>query len=227
MIFPTRHPLFEGIVIATSATLLSAILYVIPRELVGYPRLEDYVAQTRNPFTHDLSEPILAYRIVAPGLAWLIGLRGLSGVAVPLVASVINIVLIYRIVLQHTSRLFSALLTAALSLTFLTQWTENYPGYGDAVSFLMMSLCIWSSRPSVRFLGTALGILNDERFMMAAPLLAFWSSGLQDQSNGLRLRLREAAPIVVGVALALTVRHGLQHGWIGTGFQTPPLYGWI
>ena len=66
MIFPTRHPLFEGIVIATSATLLSAILYVIPRELVGYPRLEDYVAQTRNPFTHDLSEPILAYRIVAP-----------------------------------------------------------------------------------------------------------------------------------------------------------------
>jgi hypothetical protein len=213
-----------ALLVGTCATLASVFWYFNPTDILYHTpaRLDDFARQCANPLTRDLVEPIIAYRIVAPTIAWLLGLRGVSGLVVQYLALIGTLAVIHVVVRQQRGTATGVLAAAAVASTFAAIWTLAYPGFPDAVTHLLVALALLPLGPAGLTLCLTLATLNDERALMAFPLVALWHWTLGPRD--LRKFLTVGGALVAAGAAYLLLRHALTVGWIGPGITRPAVY---
>ena len=214
-----------ALITGTLFSLLSMFLYFPPDFIESPPdRLKDFAAMCANPFARDLLEPILAYRITAPAIAWLLGLRGASGLIVQYGAIVLLLASVYLLLSRRIGSLPAILGVAAVSSSFTVIWPSSYPGYPDSVTHLLIALTLFTTKLPLVTLLCFLAMMNDERAILAWPLIVLWH--VYDHPREVRPVLFRLLPAVaVSLVLVIGLRHALTVGWIGPGVQTPALYG--
>ena len=216
-----------ALVIGLAGTVASLFWFFTPTILYHPPeRIRDFAALCANPFTRDLTEPFLAYRIFTPALAWLLGLRGISGLALQYVALAGLLATVFALLRREAGNVAGLAAVAALGGTFTVIWSSGYAGFPDSVSHLFVALALLSRRPSVTFLTLTAAGLNDERAFLALPLVVLWQIYLTPDRVR-RVLLAHGAAAVGAVIAVWFTRQALTHGLIGPGITRPTLYGRI
>jgi len=220
-----RSRWFVAILVGISAWSLSIFLYA-PRLWKGYARLSDFLAMCANPLERQLSEPILEYRIMTPLVAWMLHLPAWGAIGIQYVALIATFSILYLAMQRRTNRITALLTCFALSLTYVSQFTNIHPGYPDSVTHLCIAVALFCPLSWVFALATIFGTLNDERFVVAIPLILLWH--VKDRGLFIELResLRLAGGFLVGLIVVYIVRHALTvgGGWLGKGIATPEVY---
>ncbi len=216
-----QGPWRAGLLVALAAWGLSSLLYFQPTQfLPGYrPRWEEFCALCANPLERDVSRPMLQLRILTPALAWVLGLRDWWTLLIQYFALYANLVLVYVAMARRTRPETALLSTLLLALTFMTQWTNIFPGYPDSVSHAALAAALLTSRPWALAAWVATGVLNDERFVIGLPFVLLWQLRPASAETSWRALFRQGAGMAAGLLLALTVRHALKEGWIGPGMK--------
>lgn len=188
-------------------------------------RVDDVLMQALDPLTNDLSEPILGYRIVLPLLAWSTGLTGAGLVLIPVAALVLTLALIFRVLLGRVEPPQALLATTALALTYMTQWGNTHPGISDSLTMLCLALVMLRPSPYLLAPCTVLGLLNDERYLLAMPFVLLWHA-IDEEKLG--AAIKRIAPLLAALALGVLVtkivRQGITDGWWAPPLLVPPLY---
>jgi hypothetical protein len=191
------------------------------------PRLLDFLKLCANPFARDLSEPIIAYRISVPVLAWILHLPPTVCTFIQLLFLIASYAVLFRVVSQRTENpAFSVLVVAGLSLTFFAHWTNSWLGFPDSFSHFCSALALISSNPLVLIFTCIFGTLNDERWIFSIPFVIYWHSSARAKTDVFnRFNAgRAGGSIAGGLACVLLIRHALTVGWIGPGIEEPDLY---
>jgi hypothetical protein len=188
-------------------------------------RVDDFIALCRDPLTRHLFEPILAYRITTPVLAWLLGLRGFSGVMVQYAAIVATLALVFDLLAGRTDRRLALVVTFGIACSYTIIWTNTHPGFPDSVTHLAVALALCMPDPFFIAGMTLLGTLNDERFVLSIPLILLWHAGAGSFSAMIGRTWKLVLGFAAGLAGVILVRHALTVGWIGPGIPRPEIYG--
>jgi hypothetical protein len=178
----------------------------------------------------------LAYRILVPVVANLFGLSAWSGVGLIWFAGFVTLGLIYSYLIKKgLDRKLAFWLVLGFATTSMMQGSLIYIGYPDAVSWLLVALCIYWAKPLLWAPLTFLGLFNDERFLVALPLAL--AVVLFDQRTDMRRLFSSTVPfalaVFVGTSCALLVRYGIKTGFIGdapvigSDLPTSPNFPWL
>ena len=148
----------------------------------GTTRRDDILAQCIDPFTKNLNEPILAYRIIQPSIAKALGwcgerreilaLMGSPGIAY--IALILTLIIFHFSLKKRFSNNLSLLATFGLATTHLTQWVNTHWGHPDSLTFLPISLLMISRQPILIIIATSIGCINDERLILSLPFILLW-----------------------------------------------------
>ena len=219
----------------TLAWIFSLVLYS-PRltlflaEGAGDTRRDDLLLQCVDPMSRQLWEPLLAYRIVQPALANVLGWCGerrdiaalLGSPGIAYVAMALTLVCTHWALSRRFTSMTALVATFAIATTHVTQWTNTLWGHPDSLTLLPIALMLCSRNAVVVLTATVIGATNDERFVLALPfiLLWWWREGVP-LSQFLRESGRALAAAVLGLALTLLLRLALTHGFIGPGIESP------
>jgi hypothetical protein len=184
-----------------------------------FPRLDDYLKLCANPFARDVN-PILAYRISVPVLAWALHLPPVICTLLPILFLITSYAVVFYVVSERTGdKRFALMVVVGLSLTFFGLWTNRWLGSPDAFSHLFSALALLSSNPLFLALSCIIGTLNDERWVMSVPFLLYWHGSDHAKPDAIDWTIitRTALALAVGIILVLLIRHALSVGWIGPG----------
>src|SRR5262249_45232053 len=129
--FAERQPRWlVATLVGAAAWFLSFLLYA-PR-LWGWSsdtRVSDFLAMCANPLERHLHEPILAYRITTPAAAWIFHLPWWGAIGIQYVAAVLTLSVIYLAMQSWNGRATALLTCLAISLTYVSQFSDIHPGY--------------------------------------------------------------------------------------------------
>jgi len=212
-----------GLVVGLSAWCLSLLLYFSPQQYIELPRWHEFAAQCENPLDREVARPMLQYRIMTPLIAWALHLRGFSAVSIQYVAMIGTLVVLYAASARVVQPSRAALITFTVSLTFVTQWVNIFPGYPDSVSHLVSAWCLLCPCWPVSLVATVVGGLNDERFSLAIPFLMLWPA-LSGRTLERKHYARFVAGFLAGGLLLLLLRHALTAGWLAAPIIKPFTY---
>ncbi len=206
--------------------MLSWLVFFSPGLLHGQrDRFHDVCAQSLNPLERHLNEPIVAYRLTVPTIAWGFHLGGIGVLLIQYLAVVGALACVYAAVARRTAdRRIGLLAALAVGFTFVAQWSNNYLGFTESVSHFCAGLCLLFPNPAAVVALTLAGTVNDERFVLTIPFLVLWHGGLTSLRTMLASGWRLAISFALGLTLAWLIRRALTVGWIGPGLQLPPLY---
>lgn len=222
---PTHMAL--AVVVGILGTLGSLFWFFTPTIIYHPPeRIRDFAALCADPFTRDLTEPFLAYRILTPALAWALGLRGASGLALQYLALVGLLATVFALFRREAGNLPGLAAVAAIGSTFTVIWSSGYAGFPDSVSHACLALALLFRRPPAIAMALTLAGLNDERSFLAAPLIVLWHVYHRPDNRARCLLAQGTAAICAFVAVWL-LRQSLTHGIVGPGIVRPELYGRI
>ena len=225
----------NSIIVGFSSWLFSIFLFS-PRltlflgEGSGTTRRDDLLAQCIDPFTRNLKEPILAYRIIQPSIAKALGwcgerreilaLIGSPGIAY--IALILTLIIFHFSLKKRFSNSLSLLATFALATTHLTQWVNTHWGHPDSLTFLPISLLMISRQPILIIIATSIGCINDERIILSLPFILLW---WWPKKESWQRSLKNLFPIIfssfIGIAIAFFIKISLQQGLIGPGIFEP------
>lgn len=238
-----RHSLwmrFESLSPWKAATLAGLLCWGISTFLYAPPfwlpltggttppsRIDDFIALCKNPLARDLHEPILAYRITTPALAWILGLRGFSGVLLQYLAIPATLGLVYFAMAGRTTRRIALLSTLGVACSYAIIWTNTKPGFPDSITHLAVAILLVTRHPLVLVTATVLGTLNDERFVLAIPFLLLWHTPPGSFVELLKASWTQALLFILALVIVLAVRTGLTNGSIGPGIVRPEIYDGI
>jgi hypothetical protein len=176
-----------------------------------------------NPF-YNQAVPFMHYRITAPCIAWILGLKGKWVFLVQYLPIPMTLSVIYFALAKRTRRDLATVVTACLSLTFTFVWANTRGGYADAVTHLMVALMLLTTSNLLTILLVVLSTLNDERTLFAIPFLVLWHGEHKSLLQVLRDRWSYIGSIICGGGIVLLIRHAMTVGWIGPGIPPPPTY---
>ena len=225
----------NSIIVGFSSWLFSIFLFS-PRltlflgEGSGTTRRDDILAQCIDPFTKNLKEPILAYRIIQPSIAKALGwcgerreilaLMGSPGIAY--IALIITFIIFHFSLKKRFSNSLSLLATFGLATTQLTQWVNTHWGHPDSLTFLPISLLMISRQPILIIIATSIGCINDERLILSLPFILLW---WWPKNETWQRSLKNLFPIIfscfIGIAIAFFIKISIQQGLIGPGIFEP------
>ena len=173
--FAERRPRWlVAVLVGVAAWSLSFFLYA-PRLWMTENRLVDFLHMCANPLERHLQEPILAYRITTPVIAWMLHMRSWGAIGIQYVALILSLSILYLTMQRRISRVTALLTCFALSLTYVGQFTNLHPGFPDSVTHLCIAITLFCPLSWVFALCTMFGTLNDERFVLAIPFILLWS----------------------------------------------------
>ncbi|HBP18156.1 MAG TPA: hypothetical protein DEA08_10235 [Planctomycetes bacterium] len=215
---------------ALAATLL-ALLCSFPRpaattQIGSAPEwepLREQIAQPLSPREHDPAGHAAktAFRLVAPGLAHLLGL-GPAGLKLFEALCGVLLFALVALAAERTSgeRRAAVLVTLLVASCFMgiSAFVEHR-GFFDAVALLGLALaCAWRN-PAAVLVGVSLACWTDERGALAAGLVALLHFVEAPAERGVK---RVADPCCLAVALALGLYAG-GRAWLGAryGLHTP------
>lgn len=201
-------------------------LYLLPTS--GATRRDDLLAQCVDPFTRSLDEPLLYYRILQPliahGLGWCgsraewLALLGSPGIAY--IALILSLACVCWAMSRRVSQSLAIITTFALATTQFAQWTNLYWGHPDSLCFLPAAVMLCSSRAWVFFAASTVGLLNDERFVLALPFIFLWWWSEQEHPKiFFKAFSWRFVAIAASVGVVLLIRSSLLYGWIGPGID--------
>jgi hypothetical protein len=203
-----------------------------------FPRLDDFLKLCADPLARNLNEPIVAYRVTTPLIANILGFGPGASVLIAWVALALSYATCWVALRRHTGGLFALVIVFTLSQSFYAHTSIRWLGIPDSVTLLALACCLVTKNPAVVSIATVCGMMNDERFLMAAPSLLVWwvavprlreeQSEKHPKSTPLLQLCLNAWPIAAGLILGLVgtfaLRHALTVGWIGEGIQRPAIY---
>ena len=188
-------------------------------------RFADFIRLCEDPLTRDLTEPIVAYRVTAPLIAYLSGLRGPEGAVVQYLANILTFAILFWVLRKRGLDVAASFLVCfGLALTQVAQVSNTWLGYPDSVTNLFLAIAMSRFRFGVLFVSTVLGTLNDERFLLGLPLVFLWHLWGVAPREAMRRVALAAAGAVLGIGIVLTTRYALAVGWIGPEIP-PSVYG--
>ena len=213
-----------------SIFLFSPRLTLFLGEGSGTTRRDDILAQCFDPFTKNLKEPILAYRIIQPSIAKALGwcgesreilaLMGSPGIAY--IALILTLIIVNLSLKKRFSNSLSLLATFGLATTHLTQWVNTHWGHPDSLTFLPISLLMISRQPLLIIIATSIGCINDERIILSLPFILLW---WWPKNKSWNQSLKNLFPLIlssfIGIAIAFFIKISLQQGLIGPGIFEP------
>ncbi|HZM85932.1 MAG TPA: hypothetical protein VFF31_05170 [Blastocatellia bacterium] len=191
-----------------------------------FPRLEYYLKLCADPLARDI-DPMLAYRITVPTIAWALKLSPTMCTLLPIVFLIAAYGVLLFVIWKRTGDgRFSIMIVAGLSLTFFAHWTNRWLGYPDSFSHLCSALGLLSSNPLILALICILGTLNDERWVFSVPFLLYWHGSSHAKAGIINWidATRAGAGLGIGILCVLLVRHALTVGWLGPGVIEPDVY---
>ena len=229
---PVRKP---AVIVASVLWISSGVLYspslwvLLAPGGMSLSRIPDYLAMCADPLTRALNEPILAYRITTPLLAWVLNLPVWACLALPHLFSIAALACVLRAVRRMTDERNAILLCAAIAFSYALIWSNTKPGVPDGVTHWAVSVCFLSISPVLAAITTIVGAMNDERFVLSIPFLLLWHAWSVSTIGEAWQKVRGmVAGFVGGLAVVLVLRHALTVGWIGTGISIPRTYtNWV
>lgn len=159
----------------------------------------------------------LAWRILVPVIAKMLGFGPWGGLAMIWCSGLIALVMAFAFLAPRLGDRQAGLLTLALSMTPFTQASHVYLGYPDAVGhMLVMAMILWPSA-IVWFISAFAGMFNDERILISLPIAVALVA--YDFRSSLREVCRKVVPLLVASAAAVLVawllRSGIASGAVG------------
>lgn len=218
---------FAVLAVGLAAWLFSVLLYTLHFLPVTVDqwmktRAGDVVRMAADPLTRELREPIMAYRVVLPTLAWLIGIRGPWVLALPYLMLIVALGLVYYLFAKRGKPALGLGAAFGLGCTQFVLWSNNGPGSGDPLTLLAACVGLLTSNGLLSVTMCALGTLNDERFVLAIPFILLWQETIDGRSRMRTLQL--AGWYLLGLVLVSLVRYALTVGLIGPGIEKPQVY---
>ena len=210
-------------------TVLAAApsLHDFEPERLRQMRSGDYLAMCANPLARTLREPILAHRILPPTIAWALGGSVPVSLALPYVATIGMLALVALASARRSGRTVGAMAALLVGSSSAVTWPNCMLGYPDSLAHFLAASLLFFRRPWQVGLICLGGLLCDERFALALPLVGIWHAGGPAFGQFFRWFRESAAALALAVAGWLLVRHALEAGWVGPGLEKPKLYGEI
>ncbi|HTQ32252.1 MAG TPA: hypothetical protein VMI53_13655 [Opitutaceae bacterium] len=187
-------------------------------------RSADYLRLCRNPLARDLGEPILAYRLTMPVLAWILHLPAWAALTAPYLVHVGFLAVCFAVLRRRLEATAAALTTVVIALSFALFWSNWKPGYTDTTSHLLAASMLLTPAAGWTFAATLLGLINDERMVLALPFVLCWHFSPAATTAWIRQSARWLLAAGLALGAYLVLRHGLRVGWIGPGIPTPAVY---
>lgn len=188
-------------------------------------RTSDYLLLCEDPLARNLREPILAYRLTLPVIAWLLNLPTLVALALPFVANVLLLVGVFRLIEQRIDKATALLTTIAVSLSwafFPCNWMPAE--FTDTVSHFCAVLMMFNAGPICTIGALLVGLVNDERMLIAVPFVMLWHFPVSFSLEWLRKICLWLLFVSSTIAVYLLYRNALTVGWIGAGISNPDTY---
>jgi len=210
---------------------LSFFLYAPPAlflPLYADTRIHDLMRMAEHPLRRDLHEPILAYRLSMPILAYLLQIRGLAVLVLAYLANIAFIGALFAALRTRTTSRIAFIAVGLIALSQAGQSTSTAFGCQDALAHLCTAVLLLMSGPAMALV-SVVGIFADERFVLALPFVVLWhwlgrTSGAPPDW---RRSVTATIALAAGVAIAAMLRHMLTVGLIGPGIVTPEAYNFI
>jgi hypothetical protein len=136
---------------------------------------ESFGVLCADPFTTaPIGEPSTRHRILAPLIAYALGLRGPQGVVVLFFANFAFLVLLYRLMRRHLAAGQAARAVGLLGTTLVVLSSQTMLGYPDSLGHLAILGCLYIRSPWPLVPMLVLGLLGEERCILATPLVLVW-----------------------------------------------------
>ena len=189
-------------------------------------RSADYLRLCADPFARNLIEPLLAYRLTTPVLAWLLNLPPLGALALPYFINVVFLAVMFIALRKRLEALPAFLSVIIVALSFPLFWSNWNTGLPDSTTHLFTVIMMINPGVFVTAIASLLGFLNDERMILALPFVLLWHYGTPEFHRAWWYRaIRWICAVLVGTGAYLVIRHALTVGWIGPGIARPQIYG--
>jgi len=209
---------------------ISFLLYAPALFLPLYPdaRIHDLMKMAEHPLRRDLHEPILAYRLSIPVIAYLLQVRGLAVIAIGYLANVAFIGTLFAALRTRTTAHVAFIGAGLIALSSAGQSASTAFGCQDALAHLCTAILLLITGPAMALV-SVIGIFADERFVLGVPFVSIWHwMGPSAASPpDWRRSVSATVAIALGLVVALVLRHMLTVGLIGPGIATPWIYGYI
>jgi hypothetical protein len=194
--------------------------------LTGRGRSADYLRLCADPFARNLIEPLLAYRLTTPVLAWLLNLPPVGALALPYLINVAFLAVMFIALRKRLKALPAFLTVIIVALSFPLFWSNWNTGLPDSTTHLFTVIMMINPGVFVTLVASLLGFLNDERMILALPFVLLWHYGSPEFHRAWWYRaIRWICAVLVGTGAYLVIRHALTVGWIGPGIVRPQVYG--
>lgn len=200
---------------------LAAPNFRILADPLTYPqRYELFQYQVADPFVRYMGPwdgDFMAYRIAVPLLLHLLHLPAWVGVALIWLAGALLLGIIHACIERKTTSRTAWLATLGLAVTPLVEGSNIYVGYPDTVSWLCAAALLRWRSPGVWAASAFVMMFNDERGVLALPLVfaALHYAQRHDRPTLLGRGLTTAAAIAAGMAGAFAVRWAIATGTLG------------
>jgi hypothetical protein len=227
--FSKIHPLLAGLIIWMVSTL------ALPPTLSRWNWMElsrlrtsDFLILCDNPLARNLTEPIMAYRITVPLIAWALHLPDWGALLLPFVFNILFIASLFLLMRRRVSAVAALLISLIVSLSSAVSHANNVPGeVTDTASHLCAVIMMLSEAPLCATIFLFLGLLNDERMIFALPFVMMWHYPPRPNLDWLRHSARWVVGALSGLGLYFAIRYALTVGLIGSGIRQPQVYGAI
>lgn len=210
---------------------LSFFLYAPPAlylPLYADTRLHDLMRMAEHPLRRDLHEPILAYRLSVPIVAYLLQLRGFALIALAYATNVAFIGTLFAALRTRTTSQIAFIAVGLVALSQAGQSASTALGCQDPLAHLCTAILLLIAGPAMALV-SIMGIFADERSVLAFPfvILWHWLGRTSGSPPDWRRSVTAAVALAVGAATAALLRHMLTVGLIGPGIVTPEAYKFI
>lgn len=200
--------------------------------LVHFPRLEDFLKLCADPLARDLAEPIVAFRITIPLLSFSLGLGPGASVVLGWLALALGYAVCWVALRRRTGSGYALLVVFGLSQSFFAHASNRWLGIPDSATLLALAVCLLTTNPFGVAVATVLGMMNDERFLLAAPGLLAWHLVTGESAGRVPMTIKTCCsrliPLVAGFGIGLLItalaRYALAVGWIGSGIPRLHIY---
>lgn len=171
-----------------------------------HPRALTFVPLCQDPFTHErLREPLIQHRILGPLIAYALGLRGESGLAIPVLANLPLLAVVF-LCLRRRLGVRTAFLGAALvGTTLATLTSQSWLGYSDSLASLGVALALLIDHPALGAATFFVGLFADERAATVVPLIVLWHDTLSPGARRWWIRAGALAGAVLAWAAVATL----------------------
>ena len=226
----SRRPWRESVVAGLFAWVISVFMAAPPFSSwswfnIEHGRAGDFLRLCANPFARDLNEPMLAYRIATPLLAWLLHLGPEGSLSLAYFFSLATLIALHRVARQIVPPAGAFALATAIACSSTIRFPNWILGVPDSLTHFC-AVCALGLPAGGCTLAVMIGWMNDERMALALPFIILWRWDRYIPGKVSRTTRSGNAvwPVLAGTLLAATLRLALARGWIGPGISSPTLY---